>query len=143
MGNRLYGEYKHTIDKKKRMFLPSKIRNCLGENIIMVKCLSSKCIAVYPEEEWERFEAKLDSLSELDGELVRRMIYSSMEITQADAQGRILVPVGLCEYAELEREVIILGAGHRAEIWNEENRAASAKEENSPDLLAKLKEIGF
>lgn len=143
MSSRIYGQYNHTIDKKKRMFLPAKVRETMGENIIMVKSLSAKCIALYPEDEWEKFEEKLDKLPEVSGISIRRKIYSSMEVAQTDAQGRVLIPQALCDYAELEKNVVVIGAGHHAEIWSDVNREAEIENENSPELLAKLAEIGF
>lgn len=143
MLNRIYGEYKHTVDKKKRMFLPAKLREAMGENIIMVKSLSAKCIALYPEEEWEKFEEKLNTLPEVNGMIIRRKIYSSVEVAQTDAQGRILIPQGLFDYAELEKNVVVIGAGKHAEIWSDINRESELEKENSPELLAMLSEIGF
>ncbi len=143
MAIRLYGEYNHTIDKKKRMFLPAKIRDAIGEKFFMVKSLSAKCIALYPEEVWEKFEEKLDALPEVDGISIKRKIFSSMEETSVDAQGRILIPTNLCEYAELEKNVVVIGAGRHAEIWSDVNRAAEIEKENSPELLAMLSQLGF
>ena len=143
MAIRLYGEYNHTIDKKKRMFLPAKIRDAIGEKFFMVKSLSARCIALYPEEVWEKFEEKLDALPEIDGISIKRKIFSSMEETSVDSQGRILIPAKLCEYAELEKNVVVIGAGRHAEIWSDVNRAAEVEKENSPELLAILSQLGF
>ncbi len=139
----LFGEYKHTIDKKKRMFLPAKMRDAFGEKVIMVKSLSAKCIALYPEEEWKKFEEKLDAVPEISGVSIRRKIYSSMEVIEPDPQGRILVPQNLFDYAELEKNTVVIGAGHHAEIWSDVNREAEAEKENSPELLAMLTAIGL
>lgn len=143
MKNRMLGRYEHTIDKKKRMFLPAKIRDCLGEDIYLIKSLSGKCIALYPEEEWEKFEAKLEAIPEITGIRVLRKIYSSMAVVQTDAQGRILIPSDLCEYAGLEKDVVVIGCGKHAEIWSAADREEEAERENDPDLIDLLREIGF
>ncbi|MBE6573911.1 MAG: division/cell wall cluster transcriptional repressor MraZ [Ruminococcaceae bacterium] len=143
MRTRLFGEYAHTIDKKKRMFLPAKIRDGIGENIIMIKSLSAKCIALYPESEWEKFEEKLESIPDVSGSDVVRRIYSSLAEVQTDPQGRILIPQNLCDYAELEKNVVVIGAGKHAEIWSDVNRGVQAEKENSPELLALIRELGF
>lgn len=140
---RLCGEYAHTIDKKNRMFLPAKIRDGIGEKIIMIKSLSAKCIALYPESEWEKFEEKLDSIPDVSGSDVVRRIYSSLAEVQTDPQGRILIPQNLCDYAELEKNVVVIGAGKHAEIWSDANRGVQAEKENSPELLAVIRELGF
>ena len=56
-----YGEYKHTIDAKGRLFIPAKLRDKLGENFILSRGFD-KCVCVYPEDEWERFTAKIEEL---------------------------------------------------------------------------------
>lgn len=143
MKNRMLGRYEHTIDKKKRMFLPAKIRECAGEKIILVKSLSGNCIALYPEEEWEKFEEKLEAIPQITGISVIRKIYSSMAVVETDAQGRILIPSDLCEYAQLEKNVVIIGCGKHAEIWSDVNRAEESEKENSPELITLLREMGL
>lgn len=140
---RLCGEYAHTIDKKNRMFLPAKIRDGIGEKIIMIKSLSAKCIALYPESEWEKFEEKLENIPDVSGSDVVRRIYSSLAEVQTDPQGRILIPQNLCDYAELDKNVVVIGAGKHAEIWSDTNRGVQAEKENSPELLAVIRELGF
>lgn len=143
MKNMIFGTYEHSVDKKNRMFLPAKVREYMGENIIMVKSLSGKCIALYPEAEWEKFEEKLEALPKITASDVFRKVYSSLSIVQTDANGRILIPQNLCEYAELEKNVVVIGVGTHAEIWSDVNRAAQCEKENSPDLLDTLREIGL
>ena len=61
-----FGEYRHNIDAKKRLALPSKIRDCMSETMIMVGSLFASCIALYPMDEWKRFEEKLNGLKETE-----------------------------------------------------------------------------
>lgn len=143
MKNKFFGEYAHTIDKKNRMFLPAKVREEMSEKIYMIKSLSCKCIALYPEEEWEKLEEKLESVPGISGSDVFRKIYSSLNILSTDSQGRVLIPQPLCEYAELEKNVVVIGAGKYVEIWSDVNRKEQEVKENSPDLLAMLRELGF
>lgn len=140
---RLCGTHKHTIDKKKRMFLPAKIRENIGETFVVVKSLSAKCIALYPEEVWQEFEAALNALPRVTGEPIRRKVFSSMEEMTPDAQGRILLPTELCEYAELEKNIVVIGVGDHAEIWSDVNRAEAEINENSPDLLEQIEALGL
>jgi len=143
MKNMIFGTYEHSIDKKNRMFLPAKVREYMGENIILVKSLSGKCINLYPETEWEKFEEKLESLPKVTASAVFRKVYSSLTILQTDSNGRILIPQKLCEYAELEKNVVVLGVGKHAEIWSDANYAAQDEDENTEDLMATLREIGL
>ena len=59
---RIFGEYRHNIDAKKRLALPSKIRDCMSETMILVSSLFAPCIALYPMEEGEKFEERLAGL---------------------------------------------------------------------------------
>lgn len=140
---RLCGTHKHTIDKKKRMFLPAKIRANIGEKFIIAKSLSAKCIALYPEEVWSEFEAALNSLPRVTGEPIRRKVFSSMEEMSADEQGRILIPTELCQYAELEKNVVVIGVGDHAEIWSDVNRQKAEETENSDELLEQIAALGL
>ena len=140
---RLCGTYKHTIDKKNRMFLPAKIRANIGESFIAAKSLSAKCIALYPEEVWEEFESSLKALPKVTGEPIRRKVFSAMEVLTPDEKGRILLPSELCEYAELEKNIVVIGVDDHAEIWSDVNRAAEIEKENSPDLLEQISALGL
>ena len=140
---RLCGTHKHTIDKKKRMFLPAKIRANIGEKFIITKSLSAKCIALYPEEVWQEFEEALKALPRVSGEPIRRKVFSSMEEMSADEQGRILIPAEMCEYAELEKNIVVIGVDDHAEIWSDVNRAEAEIKENSPELLDQISALGL
>lgn len=140
---RLCGTYKHTIDKKKRMFLPAKIRASIGDTFIVSKSLSAKCIALYPEDVWSEFEESIKALPKVTSEPIKRRIFSSTEEMSADEQGRILLPGELCEYAELEKNIVVIGVGDHAEIWSDVNRAAAEVQENSDDLLEQLAALGL
>ncbi|MBQ7160849.1 MAG: division/cell wall cluster transcriptional repressor MraZ [Clostridia bacterium] len=140
---RIFGEYRHNIDAKKRLALPSKIRDCMSETMILVSSLFAPCIALYPMEEWEKFEERLDGLSQTDGVEARREIYSKMAEVQCDAQGRILIPQNLCEIAGLERNVVIAGAGAYAEIWDAGRWDEDHRIDKKPIILEKLDKANF
>lgn len=140
---RLCGTYKHTIDKKNRMFLPAKIRANIGEKFIVAKSLSAKCIALYPEEVWEEFESALKALPKVTGEPIRRKVFSAMEEITPDEKGRILLPAELCQYAELEKDIVVIGVDDHAEIWSDINRAIEIEKENSPELLEQIAALGL
>lgn len=140
---RLCGTYKHTIDKKNRMFLPAKIRANIGEKFIAAKSLSAKCIALYPEEVWDEFYASLKELPKITGDSIRRKIFPAMEELTPDEKGRVLIPSELCKYAELDKEVVVIGVDNHAEIWSDANYAAEIENQDSPDLLAQIAALGL
>lgn len=137
-----YGEYRHTIDSKGRLFLPAKLRDKLGEEFILSRGFD-KCIFVYPMEEWERFTAKIDELPVAKERRIRRYFYSGAYEGSVDAQGRITLSPFYREFAELEKDVIIVGNRSHLEIWS----AAAWEEEqkfiDNEDITNELIELGF
>ena len=140
---RISGEYRHPIDTKKRLSLPSKIRECMSETMVLVGSVFSPCIALYPMEEWEKFEARLEMLSQTEGVRARRKIYSLLCEIECDSQGRILVPQNLYDYAGFDKNVVIVGVGTYAEIWDSPKWEEEKALQNEPDLLETLARANF
>jgi MraZ protein len=140
------GEYKHAIDAKNRVSIPAKFREKLGETLFITKGLDH-CLFVFTVDEWERFEEKLKALplSNKKARAFARSFFAGAMESEPDKQGRILIPQNLREYANLDKEVYINGAGARIEIWD-----AAAWEAyndfltaNMDDLAEDMEEIGI
>ena len=108
----MYGEYRHTLDTKSRTFLPSKLREQLGDDIVLT-IVSDKCISVYSREKWNEFEEKLKRLPQISAAAVLRRIYSCTFETTIDVQGRIMIPQNLRVKAELSKNIVSVGVGAR------------------------------
>ena len=113
----MYGKYQHSIDAKGRMIFPIKLREELGEEFVIFKGLDN-CISVYSKENWEAFQEKISSLPAKARKMQR--FYSDNTVCEPDAQGRILIPQSLREYAGLSKNVTVVGILNRAEIWDRE-----------------------
>lgn len=142
----LIGEYKHTLDTKKRLAVPAKLRKELGERVILTKGLDN-CLFLYPVHEWEKHTEKLAQLSMGKSDvrsLSRTMLAGATEI-ELDQLGRILVPDYLKEYAGLSQKVIIAGVYNRLEVWDEARWSSyKAEVEKNTDMVAeKLGELGL
>ncbi|MEA3344101.1 MAG: division/cell wall cluster transcriptional repressor MraZ [Patescibacteria group bacterium] len=142
----LTGEYKHTIDTKKRLALPSKFRKELGKTVVITKETNS-CLVVYTEKGWKSIADKLAGLSNAKDEarrFVRLKLAGAMSVN-IDKLGRILVPDYLKEYAGLKKDVIISGLSNRVEIWDSKNWEIYKKEseKNMDTLVSKLEELGI
>ena len=98
--------------------LPScaKLRYELG-GTLHVTIGQDHCLSVYSDEGWARFNESLKGKSFTEIKRLR-MMYAYMTDCVPDAQGRILLPAKLRQYANLEKEVVIIGIFDRAEIWN-------------------------
>lgn len=136
------GEYSHNLDAKKRIILPSKLREQLGDGVVMTKSVD-RCVALYPVERWNAFTAKLDSLPDIETRQVKRFLYSAAFETSVDGQGRILIAPNLCDYASLTRSVKVIGVGDHIEIWDEALWAKENSSENTADIANVLIKLGF
>lgn len=115
------GEYKHALDTKNRMIVPSKFREGLGGNFVLTKGLDG-CLYAYPMSEWQILEQKLRSLplTSKDARAFVRFFFSGANEIAMDKQGRALIPQNLMEYASLNKEIISIGVAARIEIWSKE-----------------------
>ena len=136
------GQYQHTIDAKGRLFIPSKIREELGETFY-VTMGTDPCLSVYSDASWARFTEKFESLPYSRNKAMRP-IFANAAKCEPDAQGRILLPQKLRAYAGLEKDVTVIGVSNRAEIWDAERWAKVEEEELNPEnLAAVMEELGF
>jgi len=116
----LIGEYKHTIDAKKRLAIPAKFRKELGKGAVLTRGLDN-CLALYPQKEWKTMADKLSKLpqGQTDARGFNRIILAGAADVEFDSLGRILVPDYLKEYAGLGKNIVIAGVYNRLEIWDE------------------------
>ena len=142
----LIGQYEHTIDAKKRLALPAKFRNELGEKVIVTKGVEN-CLIVYTEKEFLIMSEKLSNLTMSQPEarsFTRTMLAGAMEVA-LDKLGRILVPDYLKAYAGLNKNVVICGLSNRLEIWDLESWNAWTKEAEKgvSEIVSKLGGLGI
>lgn len=142
----LLGEYKHSVDSKGRVIIPSKFREKLGEHFIVTRGLDG-CLFVYPMEEWKKVEDKLQTLplAQKDARKFTRFFYSAATECKVDKQGRVNLPQTLLNYAEINNTSYLIGVSNRIEIWNEEKWDLFTQEtENSfEDIAEDLIDFGF
>ncbi len=141
----LIGEYKHSLDPKKRLSLPSKWRKELGSTLIVTRGLDN-CLFVYPQAEWEKITDKIGNLplGSADTRGFNRFFLSGAVEVEVDSVGRILVPDFLKDFAKLDSKVVLAGIHDRVEIWDD-NRWTEYKariEMQADSLAEKLSEIG-
>ena len=117
----LIGEYTHTIDKKKRLSVPSKLRKEIGDKAVLTRGLDN-CLFLFPMKEWETLAGKLSSLpmGQQDTRGFVRLLLSGAAEVELDRLGRVLVPDYLRDYAGLKKAVIVAGVGSRLEIWDDQ-----------------------
>lgn len=110
----------HTIDAKGRVIIPSRFRNILKADKIYGLMVSNKddCLYAYTFSEWEKVETKVLSAKSSAMEDFRRFFLGNSCECMCDKQDRILIPKSLREYANLEKEIVLVGNLNHIEIWD-------------------------
>ena len=136
------GTYEHSIDAKGRLFIPAKLREELGVTFYLAMGVD-ECLAIYPQETWNRFTEKFASLP-MSQSAAMRPLFANASKCELDSQGRIVIPQKLRKYAGLEKDAVIIGFNDRAEIWSAETWNAREEEEMTPEKMkACLAALGF
>ncbi len=115
------GEFHHNLDEKNRVIIPAKLRANLGERFIITQGLEG-CLFVYPLKEWDKITKKLNGLpfTKKDARTFSRFFISGATECIFDKMGRVNIPYPLIKYANLKRELIIIGVNDRIELWSKE-----------------------
>ena len=136
----LIGTYRHSLDAKKRMRMPSKLKAEVGSGFVITKG-TNKNLFVFSSEQFAVIYKKLTELpvfNEKSQKLVRKFLASAFE-AEEDPQGRVLLPKELCEFAGITKNVVSIGVGNRVEIWAEETwDAVDGETETDFDALGEL-----
>ncbi len=134
------GEYQHTLDSKGRLFVPARLRERLGPEFFVTISMD-KCLSLYSGESWAEFSARVNAMSYVEQRRMRPLfVYASR--LELDAQGRILLPQNLRNFAGLTKNVTIIGCNNHAELWDSAEWQRVASEEITPEnIAAVMKEL--
>ena len=133
----LLGTYTPKIDAKGRMALPAKFRSQLGQGLVMARG-QERSVYLLPFDEFRRIASQIQRVS-VGNKAAReylRVFLSGAVDQQPDKQGRVLVPQMLRDYANLGSDVVVIGVGTRAELWNKDTWESylAEKEEGYSDI---------
>ncbi len=119
------GYYDRTLDSKKRIVMPPKIRDMIGgKEFIIFRRPKENFLRIYRPDEWEKTTNELlFSNDGVDRTKLQRSVFLNCENCELDAQSRFVLPTRFIEKADITRDVVIVGVGHRAEIWAKEHFA--------------------
>lgn len=136
------GTYTPKVDDKGRFFLPAKFRDELGDGLVIAKG-QERCLAIYTETEFQQVAAKaLNGPTTLRGARdFQRMLAAGASVEVPDRQGRVTVPQGLRAYAGLTKEIAVIGAFNRVEVWDLE--AWEAYQAEQDEAFAQMDEEIF
>ncbi len=123
----LLGEYDCKLDAKGRLMMPSglkkQLQDVVREGFVINRDLFEKCLVLYPMKEWNRVSAEIGTLNRFVRKnvlFIRRFNNGATQV-DVDSNGRILIPSSLSSYAEMKKELKVIGNGDRIELWSKEN----------------------
>ena len=113
------GSYPHSLDSKKRVFIPAKYRDDLGDEFYITRKFG-KYLSIYTAEDWQAYVEKIEKLPESDAEEIQDFILGAAQKCTPDASGRIILDELLMRHAGIEKNVVFVGAGRQIRVWSEE-----------------------
>lgn len=113
------GTYTPRLDEKGRLILPAKYRDELSNGLVLTRG-QERCIYVFSQRQFEKLHEQISQapLSSRQARDYARVFLSGASDEMPDKQGRVTIPAALRTYAGLDREVTVIGAGTRVEIWD-------------------------
>ena len=134
----MYGKYEHTVDAKGRLFVPSKLRDGLGETFYVMPG-SDTCLNLYSTEGWAKVQERINAIPVSRRGDVRFLLSNIQECTP-DKQGRFLLTPELRQYASLEQEVTFLGQGDHVESWARDAYKQGEEQKLTPAYMRSIME---
>ena len=136
------GEYEATLDSKGRFLLPAGVKKQLPEGempVFVVNRGFEKCLSMYPVQSWKPLYESISTLNDFDPKVreFRRFFLNGAMQLELDSAGRILLPKSLMEYAGLEKDIVLVSAMNKMEIWDK-NKYQQFFEKFSPDTFSNL-----
>ena len=119
------GEYEATLDPKGRFLLPSGFKKQLPEDSsarFVINRGFEKCLSLYPIKSWEPIFAEISRLNDFDPKVreFRRYFLNGATLMELDTAGRLLIPQNLKEHAGLEKDIVLVSAVNKIEIWDKQ-----------------------
>ena len=117
-----YGEFEHVVDSKSRVMIPAKFREIFKERYVERFFITrglDQCLFVFTEEQWKTEEKKFRDMpfTKAESRTFNRLFFSGASEVVCDKQGRILIPKYLKDYADIKRDVMVIGVSNRIEVW--------------------------
>lgn len=136
------GEYEATLDPKGRFLLPAGLKKQIpeeGSTRFVINRGFEKCLTLYPLTSWEPIFSEISKLNDFDPKVreFRRYFLNGATLTELDTAGRLLIPPNLKDHAALEKDIILVSAVNKVEIWDK-NKYQQFFENFSPDAFSTL-----
>ena len=123
----IVGTYECRIDSKARVMIPSALKKqlspILSNGFIIKRSVFSNCLELHPLSEWNNLMSEVNKLNRFvkkNNDFIRKFT-AGLKIVELDASGRILIPKDLCDFAGIQKQVVLSSALNIIEIWDKDN----------------------
>ncbi len=140
--NLFVNNYERTLDEKGRIILPSKVRENLNGVVYVTPSPLDKCLYLYPEEEWRLLSEKLRKLpttTNKEAAMFVRKFFGRAAVCDIDKQGRVNIDKKHIEHAQIKKDVVLVGANTRLELWDSSVWNSLDNEMSDEELIAGIK----
>jgi MraZ protein len=136
------GEFEATLDAKGRFLLPAGFKKQLPEEEttrFVINRGFEKCLSLYPLKSWEPLFAEISQLNDFDPGVreFRRYFLNGATFVEPDSAGRLLVPPNLKEHGGLQKDIVLVAAVNKIEIWDS-NKYKQLFDSFSPEVFSDL-----
>lgn len=136
------GSYSHSLDAKKRVFVPAKFREDLGNTFYVTRKFDTY-LSIYTEEEWAAYLEKLEKLPESVAAEVQEFILGGAQKCVPDTSGRIIIDDRLLKHAGINKNIVFVGAGRQIRVWAEELWNEREKNRDFEKMREVLRDFGL
>ena len=113
------GSYSHSLDAKKRVFVPAKFREELGNEFYITRKFDPY-LSVYTADDWAEYVERISALPESEAAELQEYLLGFAQKCVPDGNGRIILDERLMKHASIEKNLVFVGAGRQIKIWSEE-----------------------
>lgn len=136
------GSYTHSLDAKKRVFIPAKFREDLGDVFYVTRKFDTY-LSIYTEEEWEAYLEKIEKLPESVAAEIQEFILGGAQKCVLDGSGRVIIDDRLLKHAGISKNLVFVGAGRQIRVWSEELWNEREQQRDFAKMREVLKEYGL
>ena len=136
------GSYKHSLDAKKRVFIPSKFRDDLGDEFYITRKFDTY-LSIYTADEWQAYVEKIEKLPESEAVEIQDFLLGAAQKCVPDSSGRIILDEQLAKHAGIVKNIVFVGVGKQIRVWAEEIWSERESSRNLEQMRAKMMQYGL
>lgn len=136
------GSYKHSLDAKKRIFIPSKFRDDLGDEFYITRKFDTY-LSIYTSDEWQAYVEKIEKLPESEAVEIQDFLLGAAQKCTPDSSGRIILDEQLARHAGINKNVVFVGVGKQIRIWAEETWSEREQTRDFSKMREIMKQYGL